>query len=96
MIEKYQNLNFPFLYRKTQIHEDMLDEKMLKYAKERGRKFPYETNTLTWSGDDQLLTTTLIQFYHELGMQIRKIHWAIKYHRDQPFKGFVLYINTIF
>ena len=61
---------------------------MLAHAKKEGREFPYETNTLTWHGDGQLLTTTLIQFYCELGMKIRKLHWAVKYHRDQPFKEF--------
>ena len=70
-----------------QVFEEMVDEKMLNFAKKEGRKFPYETNSLTWTGENQLLTTTLIQFYSEIGMRVTKIHFAVKYHRDKPFKG---------
>ena len=89
VIEKFASLNFPFIYRKVQVEEEMVAPRMRQMALEAGRSFPYETNTLTWSGDDLLLITPLIQFYITLGMKIKNIHWCVKYHKDQPFEQFV-------
>ena len=89
VIEKFASLNFPFIYRKVKVEEEMLAPKMKQMALEGGRSFPYETNTLTWSGEDLLLITPLIQFYISLGMKIRNIRWCVKYHKDQPFENFV-------
>ena len=89
VIKKFETLNFPFIYRKVEVKESMVCEKMLEMAKSEGRKFPYETNSLTWSGQGLILATTLIQFYISIGMEIKRIHFAVKYQPGKPFKEFV-------
>ena len=67
----------------------MLSEKMKEIARNCGRKFPHSTMTLTWNGDDLILTSDMIKFYCSIGMKITTIHWAIQYVKGRPFKRFV-------
>ena len=67
----------------------MLDPKVLQMAKERGRTFPFETRTLTYSATEILLITPLIQKYMELGLKVKKIYYAVQYAPTKPFSQFV-------
>ena len=66
-----------------------LSDKMKHLAKENSKEFPSETRTLTWNADDIIMTTQMIQFYTEIGMQVSKIRWALHYVPSKPFTTFV-------
>lgn len=67
----------------------MLHPEILKRAKEQGRTFPYETRTLTWAADELVVVTPLLRRYLQLGLKIKKIHYAIQYAPTKPFRRFV-------
>ena len=89
VIEKYEHLNFPLIFRKCVITEDMLGEKMKNLAKVGKKDFPKETRTLTWNAADLILTTPTVKQYLELGMVISNITWAVEYKPTKPFTNFV-------
>lgn len=89
VIEEYEHLNFPFIFQKFNVTEDMLSKTMLSLAKENGKKFPSETRTLTWNATDIILTTTMVQFYNQIGMKVSNIRWAVQYVPSKPFTQFV-------
>ena len=89
IIAKYEHLNFPFIFRKCVITEEMLSPKMKEMAKMSGKDFPKETRTLTWNAKDIVLTTPTVQQYLELEMQVSNIQWAVEYKPTRPFEKFV-------
>ena len=89
VIEEYEHLNFPFIFRKCEITEEMLSPRMQRLAKEGKKTFPKVTRTLTWNAQDIILTTTMIEFYLGLGIQVSNIRWAIQYYPSKPFADFV-------
>ena len=89
VISEYEHLNFPFIFRKMHVTEEMLSESMKNLAKKVKKEFPAETRTLTWNAQDIVLTTPTVQFYMQLGMKISNLRWAVQYKRSEPFKKFV-------
>ena len=89
VIAEYEHLNFPLIFRKLSVSEDMLSDKMRQLAKESHKKFPDETRTLTWNATDIVLTTPTILFYLGLGMEISNVRWAAEFYPSQPFHKFV-------
>ena len=89
VISEYEHLNFPFIFRKTEITEDMLSEKMKEIARAANKQFPDVTRTLTWNAEDIVLTTPTIQFYMRIGMKMSNLRWAIQYVPTTPFHKFV-------
>ena len=89
VVEKYKSLNFPLIFRKFTVTEEMLSPKMRKLAKLAKKHFPSETRTLTWNAEDLILTTPTVQFYQRLGMTISNIRWAVEYKPTTPFTDFV-------
>ena len=89
VIEEYGHLNFPFIFRKFEVTEDLLSNSMKNLARENGKQFPMETRTLTWNADNIILTTEMIEFYNEIGMQVSNIRWALQYVPSKPFTNFV-------
>ena len=73
VIAEYEHLNFPFIFRKCEITEEMLSPAMRQMAREGKKTFPKETRTLTWNAEDLVLTTTMVEFYLFLGMRISNI-----------------------
>lgn len=89
VIAEFGHLNFPLIFRKLEVSEDMLAEKMKGLARLANKKFPAETRTLTWNAEDIVLTTPTIRFYMRLGMKISNLRWAVQYHPSEPFGKFV-------
>ena len=89
IISKYEHLNFPLIFRKCVITEEMLSPKMKELAKASGKDFPKETRTLTWNATDIILTTPTVKQYLELGMKVTNIRWAVEYKPTKPFERFV-------
>ena len=89
VIEKYAHLNFPLIFNRVNVDEDMLSDKMKAIAKKCGRQFPHETMTLTWNGDNLILTSDMAKFYLSIGMRITVVHYAVQYVKGRPFKRFV-------
>ena len=89
VVDRYKHLNFPLIFRKLQVTEDMLSDKMRELAKKANKEFPDITRTLTWNASDIVLTTPTIQFYLSLGMKISNLRWAAEYYPSKPFHKFV-------
>ena len=89
VIEKYEHLNFPFIFHDFDVTEDMLSNETLEMAKARKTKFPYKAKTLTWNSKGFIGCTPLLRFYLDLGMILSNIQWAIQYQRGAPFAEFV-------
>ena len=89
VIEKYEDLNFPFIFNNVPITEDMLSEATQNLAKSRSIKFPVTAKTLTWNAVGFIGCTTLLKFYKELGMELSNVRWALQYERGAPFSDFV-------
>ena len=89
VVKKYENLNFPMIFRKLTVTEDMLSEKMKELAKIGKKDFPAETRSLTWNATDIILTTPTVQFYQQLGMEISELRWAAEFKPTEPFTNFV-------
>ena len=89
IVKKYENLNFPMIFRKLTVTEDMLSEKMKELAKVGKKDFPAETRSLTWNATDIILTTPTVQFYQQLGMEISELTWAAEFKPTEPFTNFV-------
>ena len=87
--KKYEKLNFPLIFKNTEITEEMLSSEVLEIAKGRKLNFPLLAKTLTWNANGYIGCTPLLQFYMELGMKVTNIQWALSYQRAQPFKKFV-------
>lgn len=89
VIEKFKDLNFPFIFDKKSITEDLLGDKMKNLAKSRGRKFPYQAMTLCYNADHRLVVSPLLKFYLNLGMVVDEIYYCIEYVEAKPFGQFV-------
>ena len=89
IIQKYEALNFPFIFDKKQVTIDMLDSKMRELATNAHREFPYTTTTLCYNSDNRILATPLLQFYLKLGLKVDTLYYAIEYLEDRPFTKFV-------
>lgn len=89
VIEKYGKLNFPLIFNNLEITEDLLSPETLRHAEERKIKFPVTAKTLTWNAEGYIGCTPLLQFYMELGMEIKNIQWALQYQKATPFGNFV-------
>ena len=89
VIAEYEHMNFPLIFRKVEVSENMLSERMKEIAKMSKKKFPDVTRTLTWNAEDIVLTTPTIQFYMRLGMKFSNISWAAQYVPTRPFHKFV-------
>ena len=88
--EKYKNLNFPFIFAKTDVTESMLSPSTLKTAKLLGREFPHSCLTMRHNKNKIILATPLLKFYLSLGMEASNIEWALEYLADEkPFEGYV-------
>ena len=89
VIEKYKRMNFPFIFRRATIDEDMLSEAMKKNAREQNKVFPQSCLTLAWNVTDMVIASPLLRFYMELGMKAHSLSWAIQYIEGSPFSKFV-------
>lgn len=89
VIEKYQYLNFPFIFNNLEVTEEMLSSETLELAKDRLVKFPVNAKTLTWNSTGFIGCTPLLEFYIKLGMKLSNVRWALQYQRGAPFSDFV-------
>ena len=80
VIKKFEQLNFPLLFRDVEVTEDMVNPELLAKASARKKKFPSVYKTLCWNGTDMVLATPLLQFYLRLGMQVKNVKWAIQHY----------------
>jgi len=89
VIEKFKGLNFPFIFDKKSITEDLVSTRMRNLAKSHGRKFPYQAMTLSYNADNRLVVTPLLRFYLSLGMVVEELYYCIEYIEAKPFGKFV-------
>ena len=89
VIEKYKNLNFPFIFHSLPVTENLLSPETLEMAKARNIKFPVMAKTLTWNSSGFIGCTPLLRFYLSLGMKLANVQWAIQYQAGAPFSDFV-------
>ena len=89
VIDKLKHLNFPVIFRKQMVSEDMVNSEMLRMAKELKREFPYSVMTLCWHAESIILCTPLLSFYMDLGMRVKNVEYAIQYIPAKPFKPFI-------
>ena len=89
VIEKYKQLNFPFIFHDVAVSENLLNPETLAMATERKVKFPVTAKTLTWNSTGFIGCTPLLQFYLSLGMKLGNVRWAIQYQKGAPFSEFV-------
>lgn len=89
VIEELKHLNFPLIFRKFEVTEEMLSATMQQLARDTKKTFPKTTRSLTWNAEDIILTTTMVEFYTEIGMQVSNIRWAVQYYPTKPFSNFV-------
>ena len=89
VIQKYGDLNFPFIFRSLDVTEEMLSPEVLQKAKNRKKKFPASYKTLCWNASGIVLATPMVQFYRKIGMVVKNIEWVIQYYESKPFTSFV-------
>ena len=89
VVAKYEKLNFPFIFNKVGIDEDMLSPEVLEEARKRNTSFPVSVKTLTWNAKSFIAVSPLLKFYMKLGMKISNVQWALQYQVGKPFKYFV-------
>jgi hypothetical protein len=88
--QKYEHLNFPFIFAKTEVTEEMLNPSTLESAKMLGREFPHKCLTMRHNKNQIILATPMLRFYLSLGMEASNIEWALEYLADEkPFANFV-------
>ena len=89
VIEEYGHLNFPFIFKEVQVNLQMLSPEMQRQVAEKKKKLPATYKTLCWNATGIVLTSPLIQFYQDLGMNVKNVEWAIEYYEGKPFTKFV-------
>ena len=86
---KWRELNFPPLFERISLEKEQIDEEMAEQILQKKWKFPLHPQLmLTWSVQNYITPTTLIQFYLKQGAEI-KIEWAIAYYRSDPLNHFI-------
>ena len=87
--EKIKSINFPPVIQRGIIDEDLLSPYMSERCKARNYKLPQKTLIQTYNATQILLYTPVIQFYLELGLEIKNISKFIQYKPTKPLEPFV-------
>ena len=88
--DKWGTFNFPPIFTKIAVTEDMVSDETKKRLKADKRSFPLAPQlTQVFNHDEYLMTTDLALFYLEIGCELSDLLFAIEYERDQPMKKLV-------
>ncbi|CAG5111295.1 Oidioi.mRNA.OKI2018_I69.chr2.g5616.t1.cds [Oikopleura dioica] len=84
---RYGDLKFPMIFKKTKIERNMLSENQ----KIGNLEMPVSQNTLIYNsgGEKMLLITPLLYFYLDMGYIIKKVHYLLMYNKEKPMAPFV-------
>ena len=87
--EKIKWINFPPIFQRAFVTEDMLSPYMKTRVEHEGTKLPRETVIQTYNAKQQLLYTDLVRFYIDLGLVISNITMFVQFTPSKPLKPFV-------
>ena len=88
--EQCNKINFAVIFDKIEIKRDMLNGRMQNLCDKKGMKFPTKPQlSLVYDTDNYLITSTMLQFYMNLGLQVTNLHYCIEYQRANPLKKFI-------
>jgi hypothetical protein len=87
---QYKDLNFPFIFGKIDVTQDMLNDQMLDNAVKLKRKFPYTCKSMKFNAQNVVLTTPLLKFYLSRGLKVTNVYWAMQFlPEEKPFCRFI-------
>ena len=87
---KFNEINFGLIFDKISPTEDMLGTKMKNLAKNYGYKFPLNPQlTVVYAVKNYLITSEMLKYYINLGVEVTKLHSCIEFQRSKPLKKFI-------
>ena len=87
--QKWRKINFPPIFDRISLSEEMVVPEIRKLLSAKKTKFPLSPQLmLTFSAKEYICPTTMIQFYLEEGANI-EIDWAIAYTEGLPLRDFI-------
>ena len=89
VIKKFENLGLPLIFQNLNLTLEHLSPTMKQLAEINKVKFPQRQLCVTFSAENILLDTKLLQYYLSLGMVITKVYYAMEYIPSKPFARFV-------
>ena len=93
---EFERINFATIFNKISPTKEMIGEKMLEVMKHYGSKFPIKPQlTLVYNAEHYLLTSEMLRYYLDLGMEVVNIHYCIEYQRSQPLRKFIELSNNV-
>lgn len=88
--DDFDDINFAPIFNKISVTEDMLSTTTIDRCKAYGVKLPTNPQlTVVYEAKNYLITTDMLKYYLELGLQVTNIHYCIEYQRAQPLKKFI-------
>lgn len=83
-------INFATIFNKIAPSREMLSSAMQSRCDKYTVKFPLNRQlTLVYSADNYLITSDMLKYYLDLGLQVSKVHYCIEYQKHKPLKKFV-------
>ena len=93
VIKKFESVGWPIIYDHIAVEKDQLNENMRKEL-ENLKQFPLAKQlTLVFNSESILLTSSMIQFYLDIGCEIYNIVYAIEYKKGRPLSNFVKHVT---
>ena len=87
--EAIKSINFPPVIQRGIIDEKLLSPYMYERCKARDYKLPQKTLIQTYNATQILLYTPVIQFYLQIGLEIKNISKFIQFRPTKPLEPFV-------
>lgn len=89
LINDLAKVNFPPIFSKLDLTMDHLSEYMKTRFEKKSKKLKQTSLIQTFRAKNQVLHTCLIQFYLELGLEIKNVQWFTQYLGEEAIKPFI-------
>ena len=88
--KEFNKINFGLIFDKLTTTKEMLGDRMRKLAESYNYKFSLHPQlTVLYETKNYLITSTMLKFYMQLGVQVPAVYYCIEYQRSRPLKKFI-------
>ena len=89
VIDKFNKLNFPPIYKHLAIEAEMIHSEYQNLGGSQFKNSEKNVLTQTFHAEQILITTETARFYFDIGIEISNLTWALEFEKDRPFADFV-------
>ena len=89
MIDELKWINFPPVFQKLDLTMDHLSDYMRGRFEQEDRKPGKQSLVQTYRGEDMYVFSELLQFYLQLGYEVRNVRLAVQYMGEQCLAPFI-------